>query len=137
MNMISEQIYPDYFPEGCPPDDAAVSERELFRFCRENVPMESDFVSYYLQNSEKYAGIILAYGLSVLPSRDECRKAYRKFPFIRKYRSIAVGKTNENRGSWKITPGKISPEHITWWVCENVKPIDFFEFDSKNGDDNG
>ena len=135
MKKISEQKYPAYFPEGCPPEDASVDEKVLFRFCKNDEPGEDDFVSYFLDNPKKFKGNMIAYGLSVLPSREECREAYKKYPYIRKYRSIAEGKTNENRGSWKTTPGRISPEHITWWVCEDINPCTFFVFDSKIGDE--
>ena len=47
MKKISEQTYPDYFPEGCPPDDAIVSERILYRFCKKDKPEENDFISCF------------------------------------------------------------------------------------------
>lgn len=135
MVKTTEQNYPDYFPEGCPPDDVSVEEKVLYRFCKGDEPTESDFISYYITNPDKYKDNVLAFGLSVLPDIDQCKEAYRKYPFIRKYNSVARGKTNKNRGSWKTTPGRISPAHITWWVCKDVEPCDFFEFDSKNGDE--
>ena len=130
-----KQEYPEYFPKGCPPTDASTESKVLFRFCEGESPSENDFTSYYLRNPKKYANNILAYGLSVLPSADECRNAYRKYPYLRKYHSIAVGETGSDRGAWKVTPGNISPEHITWWVCKDVKPYEFFVFDSKVGED--
>lgn len=129
-----EQEYPDYFPEGCPPDDASIETKKLYRFCRGNKPEKGDFVSYYQMNPEKYKEIIIAYGLSVLQTAEDCLRAYRKFPFIRKYCTVASGITNAERGSWKNTPGRISPDHITWWMCKNVEPLEFFEFGFKLGD---
>ena len=58
----------------------------------------------------------------------------QEYPYLRKYHSIAVGETGPDRGAWKVTLGNISPEHITWWTCKDVKPYEFFVLDSKVGD---
>ncbi len=131
MNAAAERM--TLKEEAVAKNDLAVYENEIDqkKIVSRNVVATED----YLNDPEKYKRDIIAYGLSVLPSRDECKKAYKKFPYVRKYRSIAEGKTNEERGSWKTTPGKISPEHITWWVCKDINPCAFFEFDSKNGDE--
>ncbi len=134
MNNVLSQHYPDYFPQDCPPDDANTDEKKLFRFCEGIVTEIVNFISYYQKFPEKYKGKINAYGLSVLQSRDDCLLAYRKFSYLRKYKSIAQGVTNFDRGSWKVTQGKISPAHVTWWVCDGVKPNSFFEFDILTGD---
>jgi len=135
MKNVLRQDYPDYFPQGCPPDEANTDDKELFRFCEEITPEVADFISYYQKFPEKYRGKINAYGLSVLQSREDCLRAYRKIPYLRKYKSIAQGVTDFNRGSWKVTPGKISPAHVTWLVCEGVTPNIFFEFDILTGDE--
>ncbi len=132
---VQEQEYPEYFPEGCPPEDANTDEQMLYRFCSsENIPREEDFVSYYQRDPLKYKGNIPAYGLSVMKSREDCLEAYRKSPYLRKYKSIAKGKTNEKRGSWKETPSRQNPAHVTWWVCNNVKPLAFFQHDMNTGE---
>lgn len=133
MKNVLNQHYPEYFPQDCPPDDAKTDEKRLFRFCEGITPEAVDFISYYQKFPEKYKGKINAYGLSILQSRDDCLCAYRKFPYLRKYKSVAQGVTNFERGSWKVTPGKISPAHVTWWVCDGVYPNDFFEFDVLTG----
>ena len=132
---MKDQKYPDYFPVGCPPDDALTEEQWLFRFCQGNVPQEDDFVSYYLKNPQKYKGNIRAYGLSVLKSKEDCLSAIRKFPWIRQYQSIAKGETNEYKGSWKETPSRQNPAHVTWWVCKDVNPLTFFQTELKIGDE--
>lgn len=136
METLSKQRYPEYFPENCPPDDANTNEKQLFRFCMGDTPEELDFISYYQKFPEKYKKDVNAYGLSVLQSRDDCLRAYRKFPYLRKYKSVSRGFTNFMRGSWKVTPGRISPAHVTWLVCEGVIPSEFFELDVFVGDRN-
>ena len=122
-----EQKYPEYFPQGCPPEDAEKGDKELYRFCKGITTEKSDFVSYYINNPEKYKNKVNSYGLSVFGSIDDCLSAYRKSPYIfGKYRSISKGNTNIERGSYKNTPSKSNLAHITWWVCDGVKPETFF-----------
>ena len=123
-----EQKYPDYFPQGCPPADVETGNKELFRFCKGITIEKSDFVSYYMINPQKYKNNVNSYGLSVFGSIGDCLAVYRKSPYIfGKYRSISKGKTNNERGSYKKTPSKSNPAHITWWVYEGVQPEIFFE----------
>ena len=133
---IKDQKYPEYFPENCPPESASTEKRILFRFCKGRYPDEEDFKSYYNLNPEKYRGNINAYGLSVLPSRDACNSAYRKYPYIRRYKTVAKGETDHDKGCWKNTPSNTIPDHITWWVCEGIKPVGFFMFDFVLGEEN-
>lgn len=126
-----KQKYPEYFPIGCPPMDADLSEQTLYRLCYEHQPSEKDFVSYYLQNPKKFVDQINAYGLSVMLSREDCFEMYRKYPWVRRYHSIAWGVTNYERGSWKRTPSRYNPTHVTWWVCDGVRPETFFIFDKE------
>ncbi len=132
---VRDQQYPDFFPAGCPPEDAHTEELLLFRFCSGIVPQEDDFISYFMKKPEKYNGVIQAYGLSVMRSRKDCLAAFRRFPRMRNYHSIASGMTNDQRGSWKETPSRQNPAHITWWVCKDVKPLTFFTFDEIIGDE--
>lgn len=124
MSKASEQKYPSYFPIGYPSEDTSLEEFEIYRFCLNDKPGDGDFVSYYLANPSKFAGNILAYGLSVFLSKEACLKAYRKYPYMRKYKSVAKGVTNKDSGSWKKTPGRVTPEHVTWMVgmsgCKTV-----------------
>lgn len=133
---ITNQKYPDYFPDNCPPKEASIEKKVLYRLCVGDNPKETDFISYYCSNPEKYKDVINAYGLSTLPDRDSCMSAFRKFPFVRsRYKTVAVGITDETKGSWLSTPSKTQPKHITWWVCEGIRPVDFFKFDFQLGDE--
>ena len=123
-----EQKYPEYFPQGCPPADAERGEKELYRSCEGITTEKSDFVSYYIKDPQKNKNDVRFYGLSVFGSIDDCMSAYRKSQRIfGKYRSISKVGTNIERGSYKKTPTKMHPAHITWWVCEGVQPETFFE----------
>lgn len=130
---VRDQIYPDYFPPGCPPEDAKTDEQVLYRFCYGREPQQRDFVSYYLKNPQKYETNVLAYGLSVMKSREDCLRIYRGYPWARQYHSIAKGNTDKRKGSWKETPSRQNPNHLTWWVCKDVDPLLFFSMDTMIG----
>lgn len=125
--------YPDYFPNNCPPQNAVAHKKTLFRFCKNAEPVESDFESYYLKKPEKYKDKINAYGLSVLGSKEDCSSAVRKSPYLR-VEYISFGDTDENIGCYLNTPNKKNPGHITWWVCEGIKPHTFFKVCAKGGE---
>ena len=130
--------FPTYFPPNCPPSEASDEECVLYRFCKADTLDESDFLSYFSINPEKYKNNINAYGLSTFKTIDACKTVLNKAPKLRnKYKYIASGMTNEYRGKILQTPSNTSPDHYTWWVYEGVKPHTFFEVYGEGGDMNG
>lgn len=119
--------FPSYFPKDCPPNDATDEERLLFRMCKGPIPTAEDFLTFFHTNPEKYKDCILAYGLSVFESEEDCQRARKKSPRLREqYKYCACGTTNKDRGKTLATPTKVNPHHITWWVYEGVEPSTFF-----------
>lgn len=126
MDVVSLK-FPDYFPPNCPPAEATGEAKNLFRLCYGPTPTEEDFVSYYLKGPKKYEGNILAYGLSVFPTEDDCRSARKKSPLLRKkYKFCSCGMNTPERGKILSTPNQQNPTHITWWTYEGVEPHTFF-----------
>ena len=124
-----QKKFPDYFPEGCPPDTAKDSEITLYRLCKGKIPCREDFVSFFLKNPEKFINNVQAYGLSVFPTLEDCSLARKKSPKLRKKLPYsAKGDSNEDRGKYDYTPSNINPKHITWWVYDGVEPHTFFEY---------
>lgn len=129
--------FPSYFPKGCPPEDATDEEMLLFRMCKGPVPTAEDFLTFFQIDPEKYKGHILAYGLSVFKSEDDCQRARKKSPRLRtQYKYCASGTTNKDRGKILATPTKVNPHHITWWVYEGVEPSTFFMSCGGGGEQN-
>ena len=121
--------FPDYFPEGCPPEEATEKEMTLFRLCEHNYPCEKDFLPYVIlyPDNKKYKTNVLAYGLSTLPSVKDCKHLLEISPKRRSCtKCIAFGKVNGDTGKVLNTPNKDNPNHMTWWVYEGVKPHTFF-----------
>lgn len=69
----------------------------------------------------------IGYKVKLEKLRPQFEELYNKSPYMRKYRSVSEGYTNEERGSYKNTPTNTNPAHITWWVCDGVQPETFFE----------
>lgn len=135
--MLKTLHFPDYFPPNCPPDEATDEERVLFRLCSKRTLDEQDFVSYYQENPAKYKNKINAYGLSAFSSEQACWDAREKSPKLRdKYSFVAFGKNTSQRGKTLDTPTGTSPQHITWWIYEGVKPHTFFELCCEGGESN-
>lgn len=121
------RVFPAYFPEGCPPSEALGEEIVLFRLCKTDIPVAEDFLTFYQIDSEKYAHLIQAYGLSMYPSAEDCVRAKRKSPRLRNtYKGIACGQIDAAKGKILRTPSKANPAHITWWIYEGVEPHTFF-----------
>lgn len=124
--MCQERRYPEYFPKGCPPNDAKHKELTVYRCCHDDTITSADFVSYYLLDPTKYCGQINAYGLSVFTNCKNLKEAM-KLPYMKKnFKRIAVGATYANTGAIKPTPSKSDASHHTWWLYEGVEPHTFF-----------
>lgn len=123
--------FPEYFPPGCPPEDATREELTVYRYC-ENTDkvLASDFISYYQDDPDKYKKKILAYGLSIMLSSEECSKGLKLPAIKRKFKSFAKGNTYNSLGVVKRTPNKNSESHCTWWLYEGVCPEKYFKIES-------
>ena len=136
-DYIMSLHFPDYFPANCPPEKASDKERTLFRLCKNSTLNEDDFVSYYEENPSKFKNKVNAYGLSAFPSEQACWAAMDKSPNLRaKYSYVAFGKNTPERGKTLDTPNGTSPQHITWWVYDGVKPHTFFKVCDEGGGHN-
>lgn len=127
--------FPDYFPPECPPEEAEEREIEVYRLCRKNKVMASDFESFYQKRPEKFQGMIESYGLSVFPSKKDCEKAQQKSPNLRRFRGCSHGITYKYTGKILNTPNHNNPSHITWWLYEGVEPHTYFQLCDTGDDD--
>lgn len=123
--MDDNRKFPDYFPEGCPPDDAKEMETHAYRFC-ENPIYEHDenWKTFYDRNPEKYKNMIQAYGLSFFLDKRNTEKFMKTKSF--KNITIVEGLITSDTGVVKDT-SKNNNAHHTWWLYENVKPHLYFK----------
>lgn len=121
--------YPDFFPNGCPPNDAAPLELKVYRLVKGDKIAKSDFKSFFEEGRDarhpKFPYI--EYGLSVNTDYEEIKKYWRGSPALRKqFKNLATGVTYERTGVVKSTPTKMQKNHHTWWLCTNATPENYF-----------
>ena len=119
--------YPDYFPKGCPPDDATVMEVPVYRLCRNTTPRKSDFETFYEYDNARWRNVINAYGLSVSLTLENLYETLKVRPYMRKQKkAYATGIAHSHTGVIKQT----GPSgHYTWWIYEGVEPHTYFEYE--------
>ena len=122
-----KHIFPDFFPDNCPPEGAQCNEVDVYRLCKHvDRVTHDDFKSYYEINPRKYNGNILAYGVSVLKNKSDCEKLLKLPANKKKFKSISKGKTYTYMGVIKETPNNKLKSHCTWWLYEGSKPKNVF-----------
>ncbi len=124
--------YPNYFPQGCPPDDAVAKEIDAYRICKSSIITHSDFLSFY-EEGKKIYGNILGYGISIFSNINEAYTVL-KMPAHRK-EYIAKGITNSDCGVIKYTPSSKHSSHYTWWLYENATPEKYFQIIKEQGNE--
>ena len=134
MNRRSQ--FPDYFIEGCPPNDAKSEEVLVYRMTKNNPATEKDFLPHIIlhPNKKDLKTNILAYGISVFRDFDEMDKYRKSIPGMRKMKYNAYGKTTKESGVVKSTPNKKNKSHMTWWLHKDTYPHTFFEMYDGGGE---
>lgn len=121
--MAVLKLYPDFFPNNCPPVDAVEAKIDVFRYTKNSPPTEEDFKSHYEMEPEKYLGVIDAYGLSVISNLESAKNGLNLNPGLRKkFKYIAEGNLTTDCGVIKQTPSRNQKYHMTWWLYKNVEP---------------
>ncbi|WP_321834345.1 hypothetical protein [Clostridium butyricum] len=119
-------VFPEFFPDNCPPEDAINNRNTFYRLCKNNERVTSeDFISYYENNPERWKSNILAYGLSVLSNKEESFKLLKLPANKKKFKGVAEGVIESDMGVTKKTP-RNNKYHCTWWMCKNVVPENSF-----------
>lgn len=109
-------IWPEHFPNACPPDEAVPLAGPVFRFINGTAPAERDFTSHFERNAGKDWGedACKARGLSVLRTFRDCRLMRKGVPALRKKR-LAYADISTEVGVVQHTPSNTCEGHCTWW----------------------
>lgn len=114
-------MWPDYYPESCPPEDAEAKEMTVFRLVASDAPTEDDFQPTIIhQPHRQITDTCIACGVSVLDSVASLDRTRRRFKFFSRH-SIAKGKVQPAHGLIKKTMK--DPGHHTWWVRDDARPV--------------
>lgn len=129
MKILSEKLYPEYFPDGCPPKDAYEPQNKiLFRLVSHSQKDIEDFKTYYELGRAVNSDSILKYGLSMIENIDSARSYVKRNPKLKKrYHYIAQATLTSKSGKIKLTPSDNIKDHYTWWIYNDVDPLDFVD----------
>ena len=117
--------WPDYFPNGCPPDDSEYPNGTVYHFTNKRNPKEKDFLTH-MQRQKPCNDRCKGCGLSVFTIFEEMLRL-KGLPYFKK-KFIASANLKPDHGKIKNTPSAATSEdHHTWWVPTNVQPWDLFQ----------
>lgn len=122
-------MWPDYFPEQCPPIDARKDELAVFRLVSNSPPTSDDFLPKIKEDPHRKfsnENSCIACGVSVFKNIDDVLKMRERFKPL-KNKTVAYGIIMPEDGVVKET-GK--PSHITWWVQKEEAHTSFREVEN-------
>lgn len=110
-------IWPDHFPDNCPPEDAKAGNNPIYVMINENINLGTNFDSSWIRYSDKREENIKCQlcGLSVSVSIEDCERSKRRVKALRN-KKILVSCFEYPVGVIKNTPLENSPKHHTWWI---------------------
>ena len=112
--------FPNFFPKGCPPDEAQPAAEEFFRLVRSDEPDDDDFLSHVERGINGRFDKCIASGLSVFTELKDVYKLKRRVKAFAN-RRVSRGKAESRDGLALHTPSKEEDSHHTWWLFEGVK----------------
>ncbi|MFB2775608.1 hypothetical protein [Shewanella xiamenensis] len=120
----SISMWPDHYPEKCPPDGAEDVSGVVFRLTNRATPKHKDFLSYYeLKPGEDWGQkACQARGLSVYTSEEDCKASISMVPALRK-KKICVAELRSESGVIAPTPSKNSYNHKTLWPLISAQDL--------------
>lgn len=120
--------WPDFFPEGIPPDEAIEASGAMFRLVDDCPPTESDFASSIEENPSREFGDKLwqAFGVSMYKDQIEAEKTRARYAPLRS-KKIARGELSGKQGVKMHTPSRTSKSHHTIWLVKESNVHSAFE----------
>lgn len=123
-------VFPDGWPNDCPPQDAVDANCVVFRIVDRSPPIARDFVSHFESGKLPKAPECMRRGLSVFEELGDAMHQKRLLPKLGRF--IAQGTLREKHGKTKLTPGK-QPTHTTWWPYRDVDRPSLFSIVAEEG----
>lgn len=129
--MVEVKVFPDDFPECCPPSDAVDADIVVFRTVTNNPPQRIDFLSWVEEGKTKPNKIPKCdeFSVSVMLSKNDALHHRHVFRWAAQH--IAVGRLFPSHGRVKPTPTKKFPSHLEWWSFVGVKREVLFSIDEE------
>ena len=108
-------MWPDYFPEQCPPAEARQDTLLVYRLVEGSPPTERDFQPTIVESPHRQFPpdkLCMASGVSVFKNPADARRKREKYKPLRE-KKIARG-TIQPEDGFVLETGEQS--HVTWWL---------------------
>ncbi len=113
-------------PDGCPPAQAILGPKRLFRLVRNEVFDESDFMTTREENKFKNGDPCRRCSISVLENENAARIMRKAIPNLA-HTKIACGIVPQGAGKVMHTPSHASQFHWSWWPTDDIVRSAYFE----------
>lgn len=124
-------MWPDYFPDQCPPKDSRKDEMTVFRLVSDSPPSARDFVPTIIDQPHRSfapSEVCRACGVSVFTNIEDAKCMRSRFSPLRN-KKLAIGTITQEDGVVLETG---TGSHITWWL-QTEQPQRGFREVSENG----
>lgn len=119
---MSVLMFPEWFPEDCPPDGAHDASATVFRIVSGAPPSAADFRTHHELGTALTAPPCKRCAISVFDSYENALHRLRVSP--RLGNAIAQGQLETTSG--KTDTASPSSGHISWWAYRNVARHELF-----------
>jgi hypothetical protein len=143
MSIPTAGTFADYFPEGCPPEQAGPTSGTFFRLVRSDPPGEDEFRTHREKGYNRGGDPCQKCGLSIYGEQTDAADLYRFFARRHGVHGTRIGNLvaklslNPSHGKLMPTPRQRRPDsHHTWWpFCETDRVSSFVEIveDARDG----
>lgn len=108
-------MWPTFFPDQCPPEEARADELLVYRLVANRPPSADDFLPALIEQPHRdfeLAKLCLACGVSVFKNIEDAKKRRERFKPLR-HKYIAVGTIIQKDG---LVLETCADSHVTWWL---------------------
>lgn len=108
-------MWPDYFPDRCPPRDARQDELEVFRLVSGALPSADDFLPSIVATPHRNFPpdtACIACGVSVFKKLEDILARQQRYKGLRS-KAVAKGTITSADG---VVLETLQPSHVTWWL---------------------
>jgi hypothetical protein len=117
-------MWPEYFPQNCPPEEAAKADLTVFRLADSAPPTSADFIPTVVLTPSRLLGVeqlCLGCGLSVHKESTDAFELKKRYKPLREKVVVQVRITPEDGVVMKTGSGS----HHTWWIDKSAIELKF------------
>lgn len=133
MGENVNKVFPDYYPDSCPPINKAIKGGlKVYRMVESNKSnniKRREFVASGVRRALYESVSCNKLALSLLSNPDDAHVALKYFSSIgmAKKNKVAVGHITEESGIYARYPSEnVGDSHVNWWTYKGIEPHTYF-----------